>query len=130
MRSHLQNFHGGELLGGGGMDPDSTEEILVGESLSESHSEALNDLSSIGGSNVNPQHLFVFISADDDLGHAGSAVMVVMGDSPLQGLEAGHHTVHILGTISRDFVIQEVTRGDTSRWQLLQSNRQCQAPEE
>ena len=112
------------------MDPHSAEEILVGESLSESHSEALNDLSSIGGSNVNAQHLFIFTGTDDDLGNAGSAVMVVVGDTPLQGLEAGHHTVHILSTISRHFVIQEVTGGDTSRWQLPQSNRQYQAPEE
>jgi hypothetical protein len=45
---HLEDLHGGELFGGGGVDPDGAQEVLVLETLPEGHSEAL----AMGGGGV------------------------------------------------------------------------------
>jgi hypothetical protein len=87
------------------MDPNGAQEIVVSESLSESHSQALDDFSGVGSGDVDAQDLLVgardrtWAGAENDLGHAGGALVIIVSHSPLQWLEAGHHTVHILRTV-------------------------------
>jgi hypothetical protein len=125
-REDLKDLHGGELFGGGGMDPNGAQEVLVLETLPEGDGEALtewvserdtmaiqdlDDLSGVRSGDVDAQHLIVSGDMEHDLGHAGGAVVVLVGDCPLQRMEARHHTVDILRAILRDRSFLSETNG-------------------